>query len=89
MTATFRLLYVFVVIEHRSRRLLHYNVTAHPSAAWTLQQLREAVGYEERYRFLIHDRDASVAQLMKHMKGGRLRQLMGALKGNLPPGFPR
>src|SRR5580692_7223983 len=57
VTATFRLLYVLVVIEHRSRRLVHYNVTAHPSAAWTLQQLREAVGYEERHRFLIHDRD--------------------------------
>lgn len=48
---------MFVVIEHRSRRLIHCNVTAHPSAAWTLQQLREAVGYEERYGFLIHDRD--------------------------------
>jgi putative transposase len=50
-------LYVLVVIEHRSRRLVHYNVTAQPSAAWTLQQLREVAGYEERYRFLIHDRD--------------------------------
>ena len=56
VTATFRLLYVLVVIEHRSRRLIHYNVTAHPNATWTLQQLREAVGCEEQYRFLIHDR---------------------------------
>jgi putative transposase len=45
-TATFRLIYVFVVIEHGSRRLIHCNVTAHPSAAWTLQQLREVVGYD-------------------------------------------
>ena len=37
VTASFRLLYVFVVIEHGSRRLLHVNVTAHPTAAWTLQ----------------------------------------------------
>jgi putative transposase len=43
VTATFRLLYVFVVIEHGARRLLHLNVTAHPTAAWTLQQLREAL----------------------------------------------
>jgi putative transposase len=35
VTATFRLLYVFVVIEHRSRRLIHCNITAHPSATWT------------------------------------------------------
>jgi hypothetical protein len=50
VTATFRQLYVFVTIEHGSRRLLHINVTAHPSAAWTLQQLREAIGWEDRYR---------------------------------------
>ena len=56
MAVTFRLLYVFVVIEHRSRRLIHYNVTAHLSAAWTLQQ-REVAGYGDRYRVLIHDRD--------------------------------
>jgi putative transposase len=57
VTATFRLLYVFVVIEHRSRCLIHCNVTAQPSAAWTLQQLREAVGLQGRYEYLLHDRD--------------------------------
>jgi transposase InsO family protein len=62
VTATFRLLYVFVVIDHQSRRLVHCNVTAHPSAAWTLQQLREAVGFEERYEFLLHDRDSIFSQ---------------------------
>ena len=56
VTATFRLLYVFVMIEHGSRRL-HVNVTAHPTAAWTLQQLRDAIGCEDYYRYLIHDRD--------------------------------
>ncbi len=61
VTATFRLLYVFVVIEHRRRRLIHCNVTAHPTAAWTLQQLREAVGFEERYQYLLHDRDSIFA----------------------------
>jgi putative transposase len=61
VTATFRLLYVFVVIEHRSRRLIHFNVTAHPSAAWTLQQLRNTVGCEERYKFLLHERDCIFA----------------------------
>src|SRR5882762_9811625 len=61
VTATFRLLYVFVVIEHRSRRLIHCNVTAHPSAAWTLQQLREAVGLQDRYEYLLHDRDSIFA----------------------------
>jgi putative transposase len=58
VTATFRLLYVFVVIEHRSRRLIHCNVTAHPSASWTLQQLREAIGPHERYEYLSHAESA-------------------------------
>jgi putative transposase len=62
VTATFRLLYVLVVIEHRSRRLVHCNVTAHPTSAWTLQQLREAVGIEKRYDYLLHDRDSIFAK---------------------------
>jgi transposase InsO family protein len=62
VTATFRLLYVFVVIEHRSRRLIHFNISAHPSATWTLQQLREAIGLQEQYEYLLHDRDSIFAQ---------------------------
>jgi hypothetical protein len=57
-TATFRILYVFLVMEHASRRIIHFNVTAHPTAAWTLQQLREAIPSNHPYRFIIHDRDA-------------------------------
>ena len=57
-TATFRMLYVLGVMEHASRRILHLNVTAHPTAAWTLQQLREAVPSDHTYGFIIHDRDA-------------------------------
>jgi putative transposase len=58
VTATFRLLYVFVLMEHTTRRLLHVNVTAHPTAQWTLQQLREALPCDHTYRFLVHDRDS-------------------------------
>lgn len=58
VTATFRLLYVFVVIEHATRRILHVNVTAHPTAEWTLYQLREAIPADHGYRFLLHDRDS-------------------------------
>jgi transposase InsO family protein len=71
ITATFRLLYVFVVIEHTSRRLLHVNVTVHPTAEWTLQQLREAVPSDHGYRFLIHDRDSifspALDQSIRHL----------------------
>jgi putative transposase len=47
VTATFRLFYVLVRIEHGSRRLSHFNVTLRPTATWTLQQLREALGFGE------------------------------------------
>ncbi len=48
----------FLEESHGSRRLLHLNVTGHPNAAWTLQQLREVVGLQSGHRFLIHDRDS-------------------------------
>ena len=44
-TATFRLVYVFVVIEHSSRKLLRFNVTSHSSAEWALRQLRNALAF--------------------------------------------
>lgn len=56
------MLYVFVVIEHGTRRLAHVNVTARPGADWTLQQLRELVGDAAGYKYLIHDRDRIVAK---------------------------
>ena len=64
VTATFRIFYVFVVIEHVSRQLLHVNMTAHPTADWTLQQLREAIPSDHTYRFLIHDRDSIFSQAL-------------------------
>jgi putative transposase len=48
VTATFRMLYVFVVMEHKTRRILHCNVTAHPTAQWTMQRLREAIPTDPR-----------------------------------------
>ena len=58
VTATFRLVYVFVIIQVGSRRILHFNATLQPTAAWTLQQFRECVTGEEPYKFVIHDRDS-------------------------------
>ncbi len=58
VTATFKLYYVFVVIEHGARRLLHFNLTLHPTAQWTLQQLREAMGFRDGHRYLLRDRDS-------------------------------
>jgi len=56
-TVTFRLLYVFVVLSLERRRLLHVHVTPHPTAAWTAQQMVEALPEETNPRYLIRDRD--------------------------------
>jgi len=56
-TATYRLLFVLVLLAHDRRRIRHVAVTAHPTAAWTAQQLREAFPWDEAPRYLVHDRD--------------------------------
>ena len=66
-TVTFRLLYCFVILAHGRRRVIHFNVTNHPTARWTAQQVVEAFpadGSEPRY--LLRDRDS--------IYGGHFRQ---------------
>jgi putative transposase len=57
VTATFRLFYVFVVLEVGTRRIVLWNVTAHPTAEWTAQQFRMVGPGDQTHRFVIHDRD--------------------------------
>ena len=56
-TATFRVLYVFIVLSHDRRSVLHFNVTDHPTAQWTAQQVIEAFPFETAPRYLLRDRD--------------------------------
>jgi putative transposase len=56
VTATFRVFYIFVVLEVGTRRILHWNVTDHPTADWTAQQFRMVVSGEPSHRWIIHDR---------------------------------
>jgi len=57
-TIRFHILYVFLVLAHDRRRILHFNVTAHPTAEWTAQQLREAFPFDQLPRYRLRDRDA-------------------------------
>src|SRR5260221_13832113 len=57
-TVRFSLLYCFFVISHDRRRILHFNVTKHPTSLWIVQQLREAFPFESAPRLVIFDRDA-------------------------------
>jgi len=56
-TATFRVLFVFVVLCHDRRRIVHLNVTDHPSAEWTAQQMVDAFPWDTAPRYLLRDRD--------------------------------
>jgi putative transposase len=53
----FRPLYIFVIIAHKTRQIIHFAVTRHPTDAWVAQQLREATPWGRRPRFLIRDND--------------------------------
>jgi transposase InsO family protein len=57
-TVTFQLLYSFFVIEHGRCRILHFNMTRHPTAEWVVQQMRETFPEAGLYRYVIFDRDS-------------------------------
>ena len=70
-TVRFKLLYVWFVIQHGRRTILHVNVTTHPTSSWTIQQLREAFPEEHSLRYLICDNDSifseRVAEAIGHL----------------------
>ena len=70
-TATFRVLFVFVVPSHERRRVLHFGVTEHPTEEWTMQQMREAFPWDTAPRYVLRDRDAiygrDFAAMIRHM----------------------
>ena len=61
-TVTMKVLFVFLVLEHRRRQVLHFNVTEHPSAAWTSQQIVEAFANQNPPQYLLRDRDRIYGQ---------------------------
>src|SRR5881409_3788380 len=65
-TATFRVLFVLVVLTHSRRRLVHFNVTAHPTVEWTARQLLEACALEDGPRYLIRNRDQVYVERFSH-----------------------
>jgi putative transposase len=73
-TITFGVLYCFFVIRHDRRRILHFNVTKHPTSLWVIQQLREAFPFESAPRFLIFDRDGKYGvEVPKAVRSLRIR----------------
>jgi transposase InsO family protein len=64
-TAAFRLLYCFLVLSPDRRRVVHFNVAAHPTAAWTAQQIVEAFPFKEAPKYLVRDNDGIYGQLFQ------------------------
>jgi len=82
----FRSLFVFVIIDLGSRRLMHFGVTRNPTDAWVAQQLREATPFSQGPRFLIRDNDRKYGKLFARVASGTgievLRTPYGAPKAN-------
>src|SRR5262249_46869350 len=58
----FEILFVFIVLAHDRRRVVHFNVTAHPTAEWTAQQMLEAFPFDTAPKYLLRDRDRIYGQ---------------------------
>jgi putative transposase len=78
-TIRFQILYVFLVLAHDRRRILHFAVTAHPTAEWTAHQLREAFSWESAPRYLLRDRDRIFGQeFVEQVKVMGIQQVLSA-----------
>jgi putative transposase len=78
-TIRFQVLYVFLVLAHDRRRILQFGVTAHPTAEWTVQQLRNAFPWESVPRYLLRDRDRIFGEEFVHqVKAMGIEQVLSA-----------
>jgi hypothetical protein len=78
-TIRFQVPYVFLVSAHDRRRILHFGVTAHPTAEWTAQQLREALPWETATRYLLRDRDGIFGpEFVTQVKAIGIQQVLSA-----------
>src|SRR5438128_2209426 len=69
-TVTGRVLFVFVVLLHHRRQIVHFNITEHPTAAWTAQQVIDAFPYDAAPRWLLRDRDAIYGEAFRQRVAG-------------------
>ena len=79
-TATYRLLFVFVILAHKRRRVMHVAVTDHPTSAWTAQQLRNAFPNEECPTYLLHDRDGAFAGIGGTLAAMQIQEVVSAAR---------
>src|ERR1700730_12288966 len=80
-TLTFQTLYCFFVIEHRRRRILHFNVTTHPTSEWIVQQLREAFPLPCPQRYVVLDRDSKFgSDVIEFLKASGIKPIRTSIR---------
>ena len=78
-TIRLRMMFVFLILEHRRREVLHFNVTEHPTSAWVAQQMVEAFADRETPRYLIRDRDGVYGnEVWRRLKSMRILEVLTA-----------
>jgi putative transposase len=78
-TATFRTLYCFIVLLHDRRKVVHFNITDHPTAVWTAQQMIEAFPEDTAPRFLLRDRDCIYGEgFCRRVEGMQIEEVLTA-----------
>jgi putative transposase len=78
-TISFRILYVFLVLSHERRRVIHFNVTSHPTADWTCRQLLHAFPFDSAPQYIIRDRDCIYGEVVqRQLKELGIQQVLTA-----------
>jgi transposase InsO family protein len=78
-TVSFRVLFVFLLLADHRRRVIHFNVTAHPTSDWTAQQIAEAFPWDTVPRYLLHDRDSIYGDVFRQrVRAMVIREVLAA-----------
>ena len=84
-TATFRILYALIVLDHDRRKIIHFGVTDNPTQVWLSQQITEAFPWDTAPRYLLRDRDASYGPVFRsRVKGMSVEEVVSRRRQNPP-----
>ena len=87
-TINFKMLYVLIIIEHERRKVIHVNVTEHPTSFWTAQQIRNALYYDTSCKYVIRDRDCKYGKYFKRkIMGIGIKEIVTAYRSPWQNGY--
>jgi putative transposase len=87
-TFNFKILYVLVILSHDRRRVVHFNITQHPTAFWTLQQIKEAFPWDSTPKYLLRDRDSIYGKVFRQgVKSMNIKEIITTYKSPWQNGY--